>query len=638
MKHVIVGTAGHIDHGKSALVRALTGTDPDRLEEEKRRGITIDLGFAHLDLGGGVKLGFIDVPGHERFVKNMLAGVGGIDLVLLVVAADESIKPQTREHFEICKLLRIARGMVVLTKSDLVERELLDLVKLEVQDFVAGSFLSGAPIVAVSTRTGEGLETLKAELRRLSLEIAARPAGGPFRLPIDRAFVMKGFGAVVTGTLIAGKIEKEAEVEIFPLGRRVRVRGIEVHNAPADAAVAGQRTALNLSGVEARELARGMVLAPPDLFEATRRFDCALTLLPAARPLKHRAKVHFHCWAAEMLAEVVLLDSKKLEAGGSAYAELRLAEAGLFLPGDRFIIRQFSPVTTIGGGTVLDSHPPRHRLADPAVAHFLQVMERGDPEARVDLLAQQSGELPLAEVVRRTGWQPSEALEAGKALEQRKRLLILGQPPSLLVHADYFQALFEKVRAQLEKFHVTNPLDAGMTREDLRGRISPPSSGEEALPSTLCFNAVLQALTAQGRVEVRGKAVRLVGREVQLSADELAAKEQIRRAFEEAGLAVPSAQEVLGSLRIDRARAEKLLQILLKERVLLRLTGDLIFHGSALGKLRELMAQRKRQSNRINVAVFKDITGLSRKYAIPLLEYLDRERITRRDGDDRIIL
>jgi selenocysteine-specific elongation factor len=638
MKYVIVGTAGHIDHGKSALVRALTGIDPDRLEEEKRRGITIDLGFAHLDLGDDLKLGFIDVPGHERFVKNMLAGVGGIDLVLLVVAADESIKPQTREHFDICKLLGIRKGVVALTKSDLVEREILDLVKLEVQDFVAGSFLEGAPIVAVSARTGEGLEALKTELRRLSLKVPARPADLPFRLPIDRAFVMKGFGAVVTGTLVAGRIEKEAVVEIFPLGRRVRVRGIEVHNSPTEVAVVGQRTALNLVGVEARELARGMVLASPGLFEATTRLDCALTLLPGARPLKNRAKVHFHCWTAEMPAEVILLEARELKPGERGYAQLRLAEPGLFLPGDRFIIRQFSPVTTIGGGIILDNLPRKHRSVDPRLKRFLETMEQGDPEARLLLLTQESGEFPYSSISARTGWQPSEVLRVARLLEGKKRLMILGQPPSLFVTAERFQTIGQRVIHELERFHAANPLVAGLPKEELRAR---PGAGEAAVaffPSAAVFNAVLQALSSQGRVEVKGESVRLVGRGIQLSPEESSAKEQISGAFEKAGLAVPSAGEVLGALPIDRARAEKILHILLKEKALVKVSEDLIFHPSALEKLRQVLAQHKARSNRIGVPAFKEITGLSRKYAIPLLEYLDRERVTRREGDERIIL
>ncbi len=638
MKHVIVGTAGHIDHGKSALVKALTGTDPDRWEEEKRRGITIDLGFAHLDLGADLRVGFVDVPGHERFVKNMLAGVGGIDLVMLVVAADESIKPQTREHFDICRLLGIRTGLVVITKSDLVERDLLDLVRLEVQDYVAGSFLEDAPIVAVSARTGDGLDALRAELRRLGLNAPARPIDLPFRLPIDRAFVMKGFGAVVTGTLIAGKIEKETEVEIFPLGRRARVRGIEVHNQPGDCAVAGQRTALNLAGVDAQELGRGMTLAPPGLFESTSCLDAVVTLLPSSRPLKTRARGHFHCWTSEMVAEAVLLDGKEIAPGARAYVQLRLAQPGLFFPGDRFILRQLSPVVTIGGGVVLDNHPPKHRLNDPAVRQFLEVMETADTEARLESLVRRAGETALAALVARTGWRPDEVLRVAKRLEAAKRLVILGQPPEVFVHSECLAGLERSVVENLEKFHSGNPLTAGIAKEDLRGRVASSASRRIHLLSPAAFNAGLQALVAQGRVEVRGEIVVLAGRGIQLTAEESSAKEQISRAFQKAGLAVPGAKQVLEGLRIDRARAEKLLRILLKDGTLIKVTEDLIFHSEALAGLRETIARRKSQSDRINVAVFKELTGLTRKYAIPLLEYLDRERVTRREGDERIIL
>jgi selenocysteine-specific elongation factor len=636
MKHVIVGTAGHIDHGKSALVLALTGTDPDRWEEEKRRGITIDLGFAHLDLGADLRIGFIDVPGHERFVKNMLAGVGGIDIVLLVVAADESIKPQTREHFDICRLLGIRQGLIVVTKADLVERDVLDLVRLEVQEFVAGSFLDGAPILAVSARTGEGLEELKQELRRLSLELPPKPADLPFRLPIDRSFVMKGFGAVVTGTLVAGTVEKEAEVEIFPLGRRVRVRGIEVYNAPADRATAGQRTALNLAGVEAKQIRRGMVLAPPGLFQPSVRLDCTLTLLPNARPLRNRAQVHFHCGTAETLTTVVLLDGKELAPGATGLVQLRLTEPGLFVPGDRFIVRQLSPVTTIGGGSVLDNQPSKHRLGDAATLESLRVLEHGEPGARLELLVQQAGEATLAALAARTGWRPADVLRVAKSLETRNRLRLLGQPPNLFTHREHFEQLATRIVEHLERFHAADPLVGGLAKEELRSRLG--NGAERSLPSPTLLNALLQSLAAQGRVDVHGDTVRVGGRQIRLSPEELAARDQISAAFQKAGLAVPSAREVLEKLPVDRARAEKLLKILLKENVLHKVREDLIFHQSALGELRGILARRKAQNSRLSVADFKELTGLTRKYAIPLLEYLDRERVTRREGDERIIL
>ncbi len=638
MKYVIAGTAGHIDHGKSALIRALTGTDPDRLEEEKRRGITIDLGFAHLDLGDGLTVGFVDVPGHERFIKNMLAGVGGIDLVLLVIAADESIKPQTREHFDICRLLGIRRGIIVLTKSDLVEPEMLDLVKLEALDLVSGSFLEKAPAVAVSARTGAGLDVLKSELRRISLEVALKPADLPFRLPIDRAFVMKGFGTVVTGTLLAGTISKEAEAEVFPIGRRVRVRGIQVHNAPAEFAAAGQRTALNLAGIESKEIARGMVLAPPGMFESSARLDVSFTLLPSVRALKTRSRAHFHCGTAETIAQIILLGANEIKAGESGLAQLELAEPGLFLPGDRFIIRQFSPLITLGGGVVLDNFPSKHRAGDARALDFLKALAAADADSRVGLVARRAGEMTLAQLIARTGRDPASLIAAGKALEAKGELALLGQPPALFVHAEYSRGLASQAMKELDSFHAANPLVAGIPKEELRQRVALETADGRTPPSSQLFDAVLATLAEKQAIEIRGESVRRAGREIQLSSEEARATVQIEQAFESAGLAVPAVGEVLGRLPIERRRADMLLQILVKQKTLVRISEDLVFHRAALDQLRATLARRKAQTNRINVTAFKELTGLSRKYTIPLLEYLDRERVTRREGDDRIIL
>jgi selenocysteine-specific elongation factor len=443
---------------------------------------------------------------------------------------------------------------------------------------------------------------------------------------------------VVTGTLIAGRIEKDAEVEIYPLGRRVRVRGIEVHNAATQTALAGQRTAVNLPGLEAKEISRGMVLAPPGLFATTARLDCRLNLLPTARPLKNCARVHFHCHTSETIAEVVLLDRKELVPGSSGFAQLRLSEPGVFMPGDHFIIRQFSPVTTIGGGLVLDNQPARRRFRDSTVVPLLDTLEKGDSQVRLEWLVRQAGEVPLCELASRTGWLPAEVLRVGGVLASANRLLLLGQPPELFVHEEHFRELTKRVIEQLERFHAENPLVAGLPKEDLRSRTGVPSLPRPGPPSNLLFNALLQALAAQGRIDVQGETVRLAGHRIQLTPEEQAAKDQISAAFEKRGLAVPSPPEVLAKLRVDRPRAEKLLQILLRENVLFKVTEDLIFHRSALQRLKELLVRHKAQTNRINVALFKEITGLSRKYAIPLLEYLDRERVTRREGDERIIL
>ena len=644
MKNIIVGTAGHIDHGKSALVRALTGTDPDRLEEEKRRGITIDIGFATLDLPS-YRLGFVDVPGHERFVKNMLAGIGGIDLVLFVVAADESIQPQTREHFDICRLLEVPRGVVVVTKADLVEPELLGLVKLEIEEFVAGSFLEGAPIVAVSSRTGEGIEWLKEELRKVAEQVPAKDSSHHFRLPIDRSFVMKGFGPVVTGTLVSGMVRKEAEVEVHPLGKRFRVRGIQVHNQPVEAAYAGQRTALNLAGVEVGELARGMTLTEPDRFQPTKQVDCLLHLLPSAPPLKNGALVHFHSGTAELVAKVILLEEpaaddaeRKLEPGQSTYVRFRLRSSALLLPEDRFILRLLSPVTTIGGGRILDNWVPRHLVPTRSSSReeakkFLQVLDSGNREEILFHLLRRSpgGCVEENDLMAHTGWLSEECRQAAIPLQAAGKLTVLRETPLLMAES----ALVDRMRAAavrtLEEFHKKNPLLPGVSKEALRTKVFPSAH-------PFLIEAVLRQLEEKKQIALAGETVRLQTHQIVLKEEEEQAKRQIAKAFEQAGLAVPSVKEVLGKLPVERQRAEKILRILIQEKVLVRVSEELVFHAEALAKLRRLLAEHKTQSDRLTVGTFKDLTQVSRKYAIPLLEYLDRERVTRRVGDERILL
>ena len=633
MKSIIIGTAGHIDHGKTALVRALTGIDTDRLEEEKRRGITIDLGFAHLELTGAsgerLRFGFIDVPGHERFVRNMLAGVGGIDVVLLVVAADESIKPQTREHFEICRLLSIPRGITVITKSDLVDEETLNVVRLEIEEFVRSSFLdtSRSPVVAVSARTGAGLEQLKQEMARMTADVPARDTEAFFRLPIDRVFVMKGFGTVTTGTLIAGKIQKEEEVEVFPGRRRVRIRGVQVHGSATDKASAGQRTALNLAGTSVEELARGMTLAAPGVLEASQEFDVRLSVLKEAKPLKNRARVHLHAFASETIAEVSLHEGGELKPGTSAFARLRTADPLLLLPGDRAILRQFSPVVTIGGAMVLDAFPLRRQKKD-LLLKFLNVLRNG---SREEILAARIGRraevgISMENAIREMGMRKN-ALEAFvNGLVQQKKILRAGD---LLIASEAFSSARSRAVAALEAFHKANPLVAGVSKEELRERLGLPQE---------IMQAVLIELANAKKAEVTGEQVRLAGRGVELKDEEAKAKKEIEQAFAGAGLKVPYMDEVLSRLPIDKARAQKLVTLLLRDRVLVKLADNLVFHHSALYGLRQTMNEYKVKSPKIDVGKFKDLTGVSRKYAIPLLEYLDRERVTRRVGDERVIL
>ncbi len=631
-KNVIVGTAGHIDHGKSALVEALTGTHPDRLEEEKRRGITIDLGFAFLE-EQDVRFGFVDVPGHERFVSNMLAGAGGMDLVVLVIAADESIKPQTREHFDICRLLGIKRGVVALTKSDLVDADTLELVRLEIEEYLHNSFLAGAPIVPVSAKTRAGLAEFKSELRRVALEAAGKNAGRHFRLPIDRAFAIKGFGAVVTGTLISGSVGAGDEVELFPERKRLRVRGVQSGGKSVERAFAGQRTAVNLAGIEHTALQRGMVLATPGKFRSTRRIDARIHLLPSAPKLKHRSRVHFHVGSSETIAEVHLHGGTELLPGQSALAHLRLQDEVLALPGDRFIVRQFSPATTIGGGEVLDALARRPLARDTDRIVFLETLERGEPSESIAAMTERVPlGLPFSEIVARTGWLESEVHEVAQKLAASGRVKIVSAEPLLLVSATSFEDARQKIAAKIESFHKQNPLLPGITREDLR-----TSLGRRVRAET--FRAALDELVTQKKLELQGELVKRAGSTVSLDAEEARAKSQIELAFATAGLAVPAVKEVLSGLPVEAKRAETILQILLREKVLVRVTLELIFHRDALAQLRERLASyKKTKGDRISVPAFKDLTGITRKYAIPLLEYLDRGRVTRRAGDERVIL
>jgi selenocysteine-specific elongation factor len=621
MRHVIAGTAGHIDHGKTSLVRALTGVDTDRLAEEKRRGISIDLGFAHLDLPDNIRIALIDVPGHEKFIKNMLAGVAGIDLVLFVIAADESIKPQTREHFDICRLLRIPSGVVVLTKADLVDQEILQLVQLEVQEFVAGSFLASAPIIPVSSTSGAGLARLQTALSQAAASVQLKSADRMFRLPVDRAFTVTGFGTIVTGTLLSGTVSAEQVVQAYPSAARFRVRGVEIHGHKGGRATAGQRVALNLTGEDLKQLARGLVLAEPDRFEATQLIDCSIEVLGAASPIKNGAPVHFHSATAEIAAEVRSLDgSSALSPGAVHIARIALREPVLLFPGDRFVLRRFSPMITIAGGHVIDPHPPRgnRRAAHQRAA----ALEQASLPDRLRLLvAEADAGLPIAQLVARTG-ETEQMIRKSVPSAVRG----FGDPAVWFLGKLQAEALISSVAKRLGEFHRDNPLAAGLSKEELRVSLFA------GVPVSV-FEALLK--DAQSIV-VTGELARLATHRIALRQDEEAALRQIESAFEQDGLAVPGLSDVLSRSGVDMAKARTLLQILLRSRRLVRVSEDLVYHPQALEGLRGLLRARKGQQ--FSVADFKRWTGVSRKYAIPLLELLDREKVTRREGEVRVVM
>jgi selenocysteine-specific elongation factor len=638
MAHVVVGTAGHIDHGKSALVHALTGIDPDRLKEEKERGITIELGFAHTQVGE-LMVAFVDVPGHERFVKTMLAGVGGMDCVLLIVAGDESVMPQTREHFDICRLLRVRHGIVVITKSDLVDNETIDLVRLEVRELVAGSFLDGAPIVPVSARTGAGLDSLRSALFSVAAKVSHPQEGGATRLPIDRAFTMQGFGTVVTGTLLGGRLRIEDELAVVPGGRRARVRGVQVHGKPRVEAIAGQRTAVNLGGIELAEIHRGQSLITPGALTLTRRVDAMIELLPTAKPLKHGARVHFHQGTLELLGRVSLAgeDTATLRPDATANVRLRLESAAPLTRGDRFILRAYSPTVTIAGGLVLDPDPPRFGVRNAASAARFADLARDEVNAAQEVRAiarmiADSGVdgLTLATLVSRAGVSPEQRSLLVATLEREGHARLTGDH---LVDPRLLEALAARLVVLVGEHHKNQPLVDGLPREEARERLF--SRADAAV-----FDHVLNWLAANRRLVVKDR-LSLPGHRLELAPDEVRARDAVEAAFKRGGLKPPDNATVAADAKVSRELVDKMSGFLVRQKTLVRV-DTLIFHSEALSQLKadvqSLKATAADGRATVDVATFKDRYGVTRKFAIPLLEWLDRERVTRRMGETRLVL
>jgi selenocysteine-specific elongation factor len=617
----VIGTAGHVDHGKSVLVQALTGIDPDRLREEKERGMTIDLGFAWLTLpaadgadDGGLQVSIVDVPGHERFIKNMLAGAGGIDLAMLIVAADEGVMPQTREHLAILDQLGVRSGVLVLTKADLVDETTLELAADEARAAVDGTTLEGSPLVACSAVTGAGLDELRRVLtERLRATPAKRDIGRP-RLPIDRAFTMAGFGTVVTGTLIDGALAVGQEVEVVPGGLRARIRGLQSHREQVERAPPGRRTAVNLAGVAKEDVRRGQVLALPGSLRATNVLDARLRALASLRrPLRHGSELTLHVLAAEAPARLLLLDGDELAPGDEGWAQLRLAEAVAVVKGDRFVLR--TPNDTVGGGEIVDTHPQRHRRFHAATLEALETLLRGSPEETLLAALRRIEPAPLEALARETSAPADELRASVDALAGDGRLARLGDA---LMTAEGFASLAERARAAVEAYHQEHPLRRGMPREELRSRLRLDER---------VFAAALARLAQDGALVEAGAAVALAGFAPALTPAEQAEVDAYLASLAASPYAPPT----------DRPPSPELLAFLEEAGRVVPVGEGVVFTAEAYGEMVERITEHLRREGSITLAQARDLLATTRKYAQALLEHLDERRVTRRVGDERVL-
>jgi len=626
MKPLILGTAGHVDHGKTTLIKVLTGIDTDRLKEEKERGMTIDLGFAYLDLPSGRRLGIVDVPGHERFVRTMVAGAQGMDLVALIVAADEGVKPQTREHLQICQLLGVKKGLVVITKTDLVDEELLELAREEVKDFVKGTFLEGAPIIEVSSVTGRGIKELVETLDRIADQVEEKPSDGLFRMPIDRVFTIRGFGTVVTGTVIAGELRVGDEVEILPKGIKGKVRGLQVHGEKVERALAGQRTAVNLQGVEKETVERGDVLAHASLLRTTTLLDVLLYHLPEAPvPLRNGVTLQFHIGTSHLLAKVILLGTDYLEPGQRGFAQLRLERPVVALPFDRFVLRGSGIIQTWGGGMVLDAHPSRHRRFKKEVMEGLTRLLEGTAEEVILYHAKKFSPKGLTEgeLMVHTGLRRGVLREAlGNIIAKGKGLIIEGR---FFTKEDLEGAKGAIVEA-LRAFHRQNPIKIGASPEEIRGKGGP-------WPSEL-FERALEELIAEGEVQAEGELIRLKDHRVSIPEGEL---EELEKVFFDAGLTPPTPREIADRKGLDISKVKDLLALLVRKGKIVKVKEDLYFHKGVLEEFKEKLVQYLKEKGKVSIQDFKALAGTSRKFAVPLAEYFDQIKVTLRIGDERIL-
>ena len=632
MEHVILGTAGHIDHGKTSLVMALTGVNTDRLKEEKERGITTELGFTFLDLPSGIQLGIIDVPGHEKFVKHMVAGAWGIDLVALVIAADEGVMPQTREHLDICRLLKVKKGLVVLTKIDLVDHELLELVKEEVSEIIQDTFLKSAPILSVSSVTGEGIPQLISTLDLLSQEIEGRSADGLFRLPIDRVFIMKGFGTVVTGTMISGSLSLGETVHILPSGIEGKVRTLHVYNKSVEKAVAGERTAVNLQGIETSAIERGDVLIRPNTLKPTQLIDAYLEYLAdAPRPLKNRTKQRFHIGTTLTNASIFLLDREELAPGESGFVQLRLERPVVGLPQDRFVIRGSAAIQTVGGGIILDSHPDKHRRFSSPVLADLSLLKDGTGEQALQQHIHHSrmAGITLEELLNRVEMPPGEVQSLIRKMAEKGTLLVIDPEKLKVIERGQYLGLRELALAQLREFHQRLPMKSGLSKEELRTKLSPEVDVK-------LFQILINELIQSKEVVLEKDKLRLPGHQIS-SADEKGLVKRVEAAVLKGGLQPPSPKELSEEWSERENEVRAIFEHLVHEGVLVKIKSEIYFHRASFEKLKEELVTYLKSHQEITTPQFKEMTKASRKYVIPLIEYFDQIKLTLRLGDKRVL-
>jgi len=638
MREIILGTAGHVDHGKTSLIRALTGIETDRLKEEKERGITIELGFAYLDLPCGHRLGIVDVPGHEKFIRNMVAGAAGMDLVAFVIAADEGIMPQTIEHFEICHLLGVRDGLIVLTKKDTVDQEWLDMVSEEVRDFFTGSFLENAPIIAVNSISGEGIDEM---VRLLDAKVAAidfHEEFGPFRLAVDRVFSMKGFGTVITGTSLSGRIETGADLMFYPGGLTAKIRGIQVHGQDVGLVEAGHRTAINLQGIEKEQINRGDMAASPGSMTASTLLDAEFHCLRSARKeLKNRTQVRVHLGTREIVGRILLLESDTLAPGETTRIQLLLQEPAAVWPGDHYVLRSYSPITTIGGGTILNNRPKKRKRTlerdREANRAYFATLAAADSEQKLLMLVEECGSKGITadQLAARTGVFSKKLKKQLQHPVSTGALLVIDSESQRLLAASVAEGITRRITDQLTEFHRLNPLKSGLAKEELRSQLRP------AVDQKL-LQVLLASLVKKGVIEQVGAEIKISGHTVTLQVNEQEMEQKIGALYREAGLTPPNLKDVLASFgEFPERQIRQVIDLLVTKGALIKINESLCFHTPAIHDLQEKIVVFIRREGEIDAQRFKDLTGLTRKFSIPLLEYFDKIKLTIRIDDKRVL-